>query len=69
VAAAAITVLACVVRLGAQAVIGFEPLDAAQAGGPASGVERIGPVLFLACLVASGTVLPVALVHRWGRTW
>jgi hypothetical protein len=50
----------CLVRITAQAVVGFDRSPFA-AGASA--------VLFEVAFVLGGTVLPLALVHRWGRTW
>jgi hypothetical protein len=62
-----LTVLGCLTRLAAQAAVGFDPEGAALSPGPRSSAEVLGPVLFMVCIVAAGTILPLALVHRWGR--
>lgn len=55
-----LTVAACLVRLAAQLVVG---LDVNPLG--------IGPamVVFEAGFLLAGVLLPLALVHRWGRIW
>lgn len=68
VAAAYAAVVACLVRLGAQAAVGFD-VEGMASLPQADGVARFGPLLFLVCIVAAGTVLPLALVHGWGRTF
>ena len=52
-------VAGCVVRLGAQMAVGFAELQG-------SGWSLLG---FEAGFVLAGTVLPLALVHRWGRVF
>jgi hypothetical protein len=52
-------VAGCLARLLAQAVVGFG--DLLRAGGPALGFE--------AGFLLAGTVLPLALVYRWGRVF
>ncbi|GAA3230129.1 hypothetical protein [Actinocorallia longicatena] len=58
-AAAHGAVVGCLVRILAQAVVGFgsSPLDMASA------------LAFEAAFLLAGTLLPLALVHRWGRIW
>lgn len=55
-----LTVLACLVRLAAQLVVGFD-------------VNPFGigatMVVFEAGFLLAAVVLPLALVHRWGRIW
>ncbi|QVQ55036.1 hypothetical protein J4H86_19800 [Spiractinospora alimapuensis] len=53
-------VAACLVRLAAQLVVGLDtnPLT----GGPSMIVFEVGFLL-------AGILLPLALVHRWGRIW
>lgn len=58
-------VLGCVIRFGAQALIGFGP-EAAPATGSAG---RVAGLAFLAAAALAGTLLPLAQVHRFGRTW
>ncbi|MDL4776974.1 hypothetical protein QP090_32870 [Actinomadura xylanilytica] len=59
-AAAYFAVAGCLVRIAAQAAVGFgqNPMS--------SGVSA---VLFEVGFVLGGSVLPLALVHSWGRTW
>ncbi|MFC6880984.1 MULTISPECIES: hypothetical protein [Actinomadura] len=59
-AAAYASVAGCLVRIAAQAAVGFDasPL----AAGPSV-------VLFEAGFVLGGSLLPLSQVHRWGRTW
>ncbi|MFC5751373.1 hypothetical protein [Actinomadura rugatobispora] len=59
-AAAYGAVAGCAVRIGAQAVVGFDesPL--------ASGVSVL---LFELGFLLGGTLLPLSLVHSWGRVW
>jgi hypothetical protein len=52
-------VAGCLVRMLAQFVVGFG--DLLRAGGPA--------MLFEAGFLLAGTVLPLALVYRWGRVF
>lgn len=58
--AAYVAIAGCVVRVLAQAAVGFDesPL--------ASGVSV---AVFEGGFLLAGTVLPLALVHGWGRTW
>lgn len=58
--AAYLSVAGCVVRIAAQACVGFK--------GDAAGSQAMA-VLFEVGFVLGGTVLPLALVHAWGRTW
>lgn len=55
-----VTVAACLVRLSAQLVVGLDtsPLT----GGPSA-------ILFEVGFLLAGILLPLALVHRWGRIW
>ena len=53
-------IAACLTRIGAQAVVGF--VTPPQYAG-------IGAILFQLCFVLAGTLLPMALVHDWGRIW
>ncbi|WP_262401568.1 hypothetical protein [Actinomadura sp. CNU-125] len=57
--AAYVSVTGCVVRIAAQAVVGFgeSPLATGSA------------LLFEAAFLLAGTVLPLSLAHRWGRIW
>lgn len=61
-AAGYLAVLGCVTRLAAQAWVGF-------GAGPDGYAEQhaTSGVLFLVALVLAGTLLPLALVHSWGR--
>jgi len=52
-------VAGCLTRLGAQVVVGFDDLS-----GPAS--VMVG---FEVGFLLAGVLLPLALVHGWGRTW
>ncbi|MBE1607106.1 hypothetical protein [Actinopolymorpha pittospori] len=54
--AAYLTVGGCFARVGAQVLLGFEDWDATF-------------VVFVVGMVLAGTLLPLALVHRWGRIW
>ncbi|HET9782827.1 MAG TPA: hypothetical protein VFR33_13730 [Candidatus Dormibacteraeota bacterium] len=56
--AAYLTVAGCLLRLGAQAAVGFGT-SLAPVGGSL--------VIFEAGFLLAGTVLPLALVHSWGR--
>jgi hypothetical protein len=58
-------VLGCLVRFGAQGLVGFGP-EAAPATGNAG---RIAGLAFLAAAGLAGTLLPLAQVHRFGRVW
>jgi hypothetical protein len=60
VAAAYAVVLACLTRVGAQVVAGNETNDLLTSG--------VG-ALFVVGAVLAGTLLPLALVHRWGLLW
>jgi hypothetical protein len=53
-------VVGCAVRIGAQAVVGFDrsPLS--------SGVSVL---LFELGFLLGGSLLPLSLVHSWGRVW
>lgn len=53
-------VAACLTRLGAQLFVGLEKTPFAAS--PAS-------VLFEVAFLLAGTLLPLALVHTWGRIW
>ncbi|MFE6995425.1 hypothetical protein ACFVAE_05670 [Microbacterium sp. NPDC057659] len=53
-------VAACVIRLTAQLFVGME--NTPFAASPAS-------VLFELAFLLAGTLLPLALVHSWGRIW
>jgi hypothetical protein len=66
VAAAYVAVVACLIRIGAQVVVGFD-VDAMSSSPRSDVAARVGPMMFLTCIIASGTALPLALVHRWGR--
>lgn len=55
-----LAVTGCLVRLGAQLVVGLEANP--FAGGPSMIVFEVGFLL-------AGLLLPLALVHRWGRIW
>jgi len=54
--AAYVSMAGCLTRIGAQAVVGFDE-------SPLSGLA------FEGCFVLAGTLLPLALVHSWGRMW
>jgi hypothetical protein len=56
--AAYVAVGGCLVRVAAQAAVGF---GESPFGG--------GMAVFEAGFLLGGTVLPLALVHRWGRVW
>lgn len=56
--AAYVAVAGCLVRLGAQVAVGFDS-SLLQGGGSL--------LLFEAGFILAGTVLPLALVHSWGR--
>lgn len=58
--AAYLTVLGCLVRLGAQLVVGFSDNPLAQ------GVMMH---LFEVGFLLGGVLLPLALAHGWGRVW
>ncbi len=53
----------CLVRIGAQAAIGFGMMRQ-PAGGPRMAVASL---VFEALFLLAGTVMPLALVHSWGR--
>jgi hypothetical protein len=55
--AAAVSAVCCLVRIGAQAVLGFD-------GG---GGSTPTAVAFVVGFLLAGLALPLALVHRWGR--
>lgn len=59
-AAAYVSMSACLTRIAAQLAVGVDesPLSAGVAG-----------VLFELCFILAGTLLPLALVHGWGRVW
>ncbi|WP_131100926.1 hypothetical protein [Streptomonospora litoralis] len=59
-AAAYLTILGWLLRVLAQAGVGMEAVP--FAGGPSL-------VLFEVGFVLAGVLLPLALVHRWGRVW
>jgi len=63
--AAYAAVAGCLARLGAQASIGFGMIQ------PPPGVTRLAfkieSLVFEAAFLLAGTVLPLALVHAWGR--
>ncbi|MBE1611495.1 hypothetical protein [Actinopolymorpha pittospori] len=61
--AAYVAVLGCMTRFGAQAVVGFGP-----EGHPLR-VNAVSGLAFLVGAAVAGTVLPLALVHRFGRVW
>lgn len=61
--AAYLAVAGCLTRLGAQLAIGFGPL---VHHGPQTHV-LIEALAFEAAFLLAGTVLPLSLVHRWGR--
>ncbi|MBT2211989.1 hypothetical protein [Actinomadura sp. NEAU-AAG7] len=58
--AAYLSVAGCMVRIAAQAAVGFG--DSPMSSGPSAVLFEIGFVL-------GGTLLPAALVHRFGRVW
>jgi hypothetical protein len=60
-AAAYLTVAGCLVRIGAQVLVGFDDPDADDPDATFA--------VFLGLMVLAGTLLPLALVHRWGRIW
>ncbi|MCI4061523.1 hypothetical protein MRQ36_02605 [Micromonospora sp. R77] len=55
-------VAACLLRLGAQLPDGFRM-------SLSPGTTRAFVLTFLVLMVLAGTVLPLALAHRWGRIW
>jgi amino acid transporter len=55
----ALAMAGCAIRLGAQAAVGFGFLLRAP----------VAFAAFEACFVLAGTVLPLALVHSWGRVF
>ncbi len=60
-------VLGCLTRIGAQL-----SLDLGGTGTPTPADRMAGTasqVMFEAGFLLAGTVLPLALVHRWGRVW
>ncbi|WP_141575246.1 hypothetical protein [Actinomadura sp. WMMA1423] len=59
-AAAYLAVAGCLTRIAAQAAVGFE--ESPLSGGTSA-------VLFEAGFVLGGCLLPLALVHSFGRTW
>jgi len=58
--AAYVSMTGCLTRVAAQTVVGVDesPLSSGPVG-----------VMFELCFVLAGTLLPLALVHRWGRIW
>lgn len=64
-AAAYTAVAGCLVRFGAQYAIGF---TTAPVGHGSLG-SAIAAVAFTVAMLLAGTLLPLALVHRWGRTF
>lgn len=60
-AAGYLAVLGCLTRLAAQAWVGFTAVPRAYTESAVSGV------LFLVAAILAGTLLPLALVHAWGR--
>ncbi|WP_242910496.1 hypothetical protein [Actinomadura terrae] len=58
--AAYLGVAGCLVRIAAQAAVGFG--DSPMSSGPSA-------LLFEAGFVLGGTLLPLSLVHRFGRVW
>lgn len=61
--AAYAAVAGCLLRLGAQAAVGFGELTAA------STAAKRSVMMFEAGFLLAGTVLPLALVHSWGRVF
>ncbi|GAA2755460.1 hypothetical protein GCM10009872_08200 [Actinopolymorpha rutila] len=58
-------VLGCVIRFGAQAMVGFSHVAA-----PATtAAGRVAGLAFVVALALAGTLLPLAQVHRFGRVW
>lgn len=55
-----LTVAACLTRLSAQLVVGID--ENPLAAGPAM-------IVFESGFLLAGVLLPLALVHRWGRVW
>lgn len=62
--AAYVAVAGCLVRFGAQAAIGFGA-DSVPIGED----SRVAWVAFAGCMLLAGTLLPLALVYRWGRVF
>jgi len=62
-AAAYAAVAGCLVRFGAQYAIGFGTAPIGH-GSPGAAVAALA---FTAAMLLAGTLLPLALVHRWGR--
>jgi hypothetical protein len=58
--AAYVSIAGCLTRIVAQAAVGFESSPITE-GGSAE--------MFEVCFLLAGTLLPLALVHSWGRTW
>lgn len=58
--AAYVSVAGCLTRIVAQAAVGFDSSPLTE-GGSAE--------LFNICFLLAGTLLPLALVHSWGRIW
>lgn len=58
--AAYVSVAACLTRVMAQAVVGFDH-------SPLSGA--ISKAMFELCFILAGTLLPLALAHSWGMVW
>ncbi len=59
-AAAYLAVAGMLTRVGAQAVIGF---------GTTPFAEGVAVLVFDLGFVLTGSLLPLAMVHRWGRVW
>ncbi|HEY3686451.1 MAG TPA: hypothetical protein VGL93_25680 [Streptosporangiaceae bacterium] len=57
-------VAGCLTRLAAQASVGFGP-----SGSPLGRESTTAGTAFIVCLVLAGTLLPLALVHHWGRVF
>ncbi|MFF4195322.1 hypothetical protein [Nonomuraea sp. NPDC001831] len=57
-AAAYVSVAGCLARIAAQAAVGFDVVP-----------YRAGAVAFEIEFLLAGTLLPLALVHRFGRVW
>ena len=58
--AAYVSVAGCLTRIGAQAAVGFGSSPLTQGGSEG---------MFDLCFLLAGTLLPLALVHEWGRIW
>ncbi|GII28384.1 hypothetical protein [Planotetraspora mira] len=61
--AAYVAVAGCVARVAAWVI------DAVRPGGPSPIALGWPFMLFVVLLILAGTVLPLSLVHRWGRIW